>query len=48
MKERGAAIADEVDSILGVREELNYALGLPEKTDERKWKVAVYKFIKKS
>lgn len=35
-KKRGAVIADEVDAILDVRQELNYALGLPDKIDPKK------------
>lgn len=46
-KTRGVAIADEIDTILDLRQELNYALGLPEKIENKKWATGldVYKKI---
>ncbi len=41
LKERGKAIADEVDSILDVRKELNYSIGQPAPLDESKCNVAI-------
>ena len=41
MKNRGAAIADEVDAILDVRQELNYALGIPDKIAVKNWQMGL-------
>jgi len=45
-KERGAAIADEVDTILDIRQELNYAIGLPVKMDPKKWQMGLQLYRK--
>lgn len=41
IKERGSAIADELDALLDIRQELNYALGIPEKIEMHKWKMGL-------
>lgn len=45
-KERAKVIADEVDSILDVRQELNYALGAPDKLPPEKFKLGIEIFKK--
>ncbi len=40
-KTRGAVIADEIDTILDIRQELNYALGLPKKIETSKWQLGL-------
>lgn len=41
LRERGWAVADEMDSILDVRQELNCEVGTPEAIEKEKWEVGI-------